>query len=593
MTKENYLTSKLWPALAVIVTILVFLPSINYQFLTEWDDGYYVSGQHLQITLTNICYWLNAVTQKLYTPVSSYSLMIDYNLFANNSTGYHLHNLLLHCGSVLFFIAIMRQFKISPVIASGIALLWAIHPQRVPSVVWIAERKDVLVVFFALASFYAFMRACKKQKFSFASPLLLLLSLGAKPAAVALPIVMLIYACCYHRKYKAIKWAIPSFATLILYLSWFFYVQSTQAPIQASFNFLQKFWIVPHNIMWYFSSALIPFQLNPIYPRLGPLDISYLPLFVGFFLLIALLFVTLITTNRLSLKLKIYLSIALFLSWGALFAPISGLLTIGAIDYADRYNYLPSLVIWLMIAIFFGGQLQKKWIKYDKLQKFIPLAFLLVLFSYWHLTWSYMPVWSNCENLFFRSVQWQYPNIKAIDILGTVAITDDNPQLLAIASEKYLTIANAGNKLSLYPEQIHRANWQNAGLFLGAYSQFLQGNLKASFPVFLELEKRVRRKKLSFYEKNGYIQKFWMALASCYLEYKQPKKALICLQNQLFVLKSDSSDALFNKGLAAFIKKDFASAKKHWEAANKLRPDDEKIIYNINIVKKLLALKQR
>ena len=230
--------------LAVIITILVFLPSINYDFLIAWDDAHYIKDTLFKITLTNMRHWLTAVTLGLYTPVSSYSLMIDYNLFGCNSTGYHLHNLLLHCGSVLFFIAIMRQLKISPIIASGIALLWAINPQRVPSVVWIAERKDVLVVFFALASFYTFMRACKKQKFSFASPLLLVLSLGAKPAAIALPAVMLIYTLCYHQKWKASKFAIPSFATIILYLSWFFYVQSSQAPIRASFDFLQKFW--PH-----------------------------------------------------------------------------------------------------------------------------------------------------------------------------------------------------------------------------------------------------------------------------------------------------------------------------------------------------------
>jgi len=141
-----------WPMLAVIVTVIVFIPSINYRFLPEWDDSHYLASQHLKLTLDNLRYWLTGTTQGLYTPVTSYSFMIDYNLFSHNPAGCRILNLLLHCGSVLFLIVILKRLRVSPLIAAAAALLWAVYPQRIPSVVWIAERKDVLAVFFALAS---------------------------------------------------------------------------------------------------------------------------------------------------------------------------------------------------------------------------------------------------------------------------------------------------------------------------------------------------------------------------------------------------------------------------------------------------------
>lgn len=580
---RKYLSDKFWILFAVIITAAVYIPAVNYDFL--WDDGYYLAEKHMQFSLSNIQYWLTHTAQFLYSPVTLYSLMIDYNLFSDSQIAYHIHNLLLHCCSVILFIAIMKKLRISVPIAAAVAILWAVHPQRIPSVVWISERKDILVVFFALASVYAYIAAYQKKKFSIMSPFFLVLSLGAKPAAIGLVIVMLVYTFRHKRRWREIKFAVPCIVATICYFAWFSYMNKLDAPVSSGAGMLEKLWIITHNTMWYLCSGFVPFQLNPIYPRVIPPDSSYLPLVGGFILLAIVLCAGVSMVKRASLKLKIWFVIGMGLCWGAIFMPVSGLYTIGMVDYADRYNYLLSAVTWVMLAILLR-QTRAKWMKNNVLKKLLPAVFAFSLCFYWYMTWSYMPVWSNCEILFFRAVQWEYPNPKAVESMAIVGIERNNLKLIEPASQKFLTLANSGDKLPFYPEQVHRAVWHHSGWFLKAYAMYLQGNRAGAFPIFVNLQKLAEKKRLRFYKRNCYSEKLFGSLASCYLSLKRPKDALVALESQLRVLKPDSFEALFNKGLTAFIKKDFASAIKYWEAASAMRPKDERVIYNLKAARK-------
>lgn len=97
-------------------------------------------------------------------------------------------------------------------------------------------------------------------------------------------------------------------------------------------------------------SAFVPFQLNPVYPRISPFSIEYLSLICGFILLTGIVGAAFFKAGKPYLKLKIWLFISFALCWGALFAPVSGITEIGTIDYCDRYNYLPSIVTWVKLA---------------------------------------------------------------------------------------------------------------------------------------------------------------------------------------------------------------------------------------------------
>jgi tetratricopeptide (TPR) repeat protein len=574
----------IWGCAAALIVLFLFIPSVNYPFLLEWDDVHYLFNGKMVISIDNLRHWLTGTTQKLYSPVTMYSLMIDGWLFGKHQMGYHVHSLLLHCGSVLLLYLLLRHFKVSCLIAGFIALLWGIHPQRVPSVVWLSERKDILAIFFALAAMLAFVKSCDKKRFSLLAPLLLLLSLGAKPAAIGLPVVMLIYLLFRHKDLKVLRFLVLPLCVTVFYLCCFFYMQPNIVNMAIDFNFLRTLIVVSHNIMWYFINGMIPFELNPVYPKVSGSLTGNAMLVVVFILFCSLFVIGLLLIKKMTSKVKISLVVAMALSWGALFLPISGIWEIGSTDYCDRYNYLISVIPWILIALILECFRRQKSLK---LMKAAGVAALILLGGYWYLNWTYQPVWSSCDSLFVRSVQWQYPNAKAVENLGWTAVNKDNPDLAELAASKFLNLAAASDQLELPPKLIHREVWQCSGMFLGAYALFLRGDIKEALPVFVQLGRLAENGRLKFYDKFNYPRKMWGALASCYLKMGNAQQALECLKKQLAILPPNSFDALFNQGLASFIQRDFAGAEKCWAAAIVLRPGDQKLIYNLKAVKKL------
>ena len=93
-----------------------------------------------------------------------YSLMVDKALFGIEPLPCRIHNFLLHfLGSIFFYLTLRKYFKIPLLIAFFSVLLWAVHPQKVESVAWIAERKDVLSGALFLASYYFFLGSMKAK----------------------------------------------------------------------------------------------------------------------------------------------------------------------------------------------------------------------------------------------------------------------------------------------------------------------------------------------------------------------------------------------------------------------------------------------
>jgi len=97
-------------------------------------------------------------------PLTWLSHMLDVQLFGLDAGWHHLHSLALHTGSVLLlFLALQRMSKaVWP--SAFAAALFAVHPVRVESVAWAAERKDVLSVFFGMLSLWAYVRYVEARK---------------------------------------------------------------------------------------------------------------------------------------------------------------------------------------------------------------------------------------------------------------------------------------------------------------------------------------------------------------------------------------------------------------------------------------------
>ena len=97
-------------------------------------------------------------------PLTSISLMLDAQIFGLNPGGYHFTNVLLHTIGVLLLFFALRQMTGAVWRSAFVAALFAIHPLRAESVVWISERKDVLSGVFFFLALLAYVRYAREPR---------------------------------------------------------------------------------------------------------------------------------------------------------------------------------------------------------------------------------------------------------------------------------------------------------------------------------------------------------------------------------------------------------------------------------------------
>ncbi|MCG8414097.1 MAG: hypothetical protein MI746_07745, partial [Pseudomonadales bacterium] len=144
--------------------------------LLQWDDVAYVSSNDW---VTNPS-WQGLIA--LFTeyrvfnwhPITWLSYIPEYALCGDNAACYKATNIVLHsinallvfvlCGAILRLITI-KSDHVEPsdnhlvfVTSFTAALLFAVHPQHTESVIWVAERKDLLCAAFYLAALITYLR---------------------------------------------------------------------------------------------------------------------------------------------------------------------------------------------------------------------------------------------------------------------------------------------------------------------------------------------------------------------------------------------------------------------------------------------------
>ena len=176
------------------ITFIAFLPALQCGF-TNWDDDTHVVD-NLAIRAISFHNLSQVFTSSIgyYQPLPMLTFMAEYRLFGLNPHAFHCTSVLLHCLNVLLVFALI--YALSGKYSTGllVSLLFAVHPLRVESVAWIAERKDLLSSFFYLLSliFYVTYSRGNRRKYFYGSILSLVFSLLSKPMAVSQPFVLLL-----------------------------------------------------------------------------------------------------------------------------------------------------------------------------------------------------------------------------------------------------------------------------------------------------------------------------------------------------------------------------------------------------------------
>jgi tetratricopeptide (TPR) repeat protein len=133
-------------------TLFVFWPVVHFDFV-NFDDPDYVTNPHVTkgLTLGGIVWAFGT-----WHPITWISHMLDAQLFGKDPAGPHFVNLLLHAANSVLLFLVLRRFTKALWPSAFLAALFALHPVQVESVAWVAERKGVLSMFFGLLCLWAY-----------------------------------------------------------------------------------------------------------------------------------------------------------------------------------------------------------------------------------------------------------------------------------------------------------------------------------------------------------------------------------------------------------------------------------------------------
>src|SRR5689334_8186749 len=227
--------------------LVAFAPAFTAG-VTNWDDDLYVRAPESQrISAGTFTHFVFGS----FHPLTIFSFAIEQQLFGRNAFLLHATNVVLHAASAVLLFFLLQELGAVSFGAFAGALLWAIHPLRVESVVWIAERKDVLCTLFFVAALIAYGR--RRLMLTFA---LFALALLSKGMAVTFPLAML--SVDYLQRRKALLEKIPFFAMSAAFAAIGFAGQQPKATVTGLPLVCQTF-------LSYLGKVFLPIRLNAIY----------------------------------------------------------------------------------------------------------------------------------------------------------------------------------------------------------------------------------------------------------------------------------------------------------------------------------------
>ena len=448
-----------------LVTAALYWPMLHHPFINVDDEQYITSNPHVQAGLTwpGIVWAFENTEAANWHPLTWISHMLDCQLFGLNPGGHHLTNLIFHVANTLLLFLWLKQITGALWRSALVAALFAWHPLRVESVAWAAERKDVLSAFFWMLALIAYTRYAQNgesrgvkghertSRFRsrltcrldyFLALLFFACGLMSKPMVVTLPFVLLLldfwplerfsrFTSHVSRSEKtstpinreqaeSAAWLIceklPFFALTLAGSVVTYLVQKSGGAVwsAAALSFHARVANALLAYVRYLSKTFWPADLAIIYPYPRHWPVMTV---LGAALMLAIwsgLFVRRARQNP-------YLPVGWFWFLGT-FIPAIGLVQVGAQSMADRYTYLPSIGLYILIVWGLNDFLnfRPRWRKMVMLAGGLALAGCLVC------TGIQLNYWQSSIKLLMHAIDVTTDNFVALHFLGRAL--DDSGQ---------------------------------------------------------------------------------------------------------------------------------------------------------------------
>src|SRR5439155_26807779 len=146
------------------------------------------------LTWRGIAWAFTHVHSQNWHPLTTISHMLDCQLFGVNPGAHHLVNVFFHSIAAVLLFILLQQMTSNVWASAFVAAIFAIHPLRVESVAWIAERKDVLSGVFFMLTLIAYVAYTRKQTIGRYLTMSILFACGlmSKPMLITTPFILLL-----------------------------------------------------------------------------------------------------------------------------------------------------------------------------------------------------------------------------------------------------------------------------------------------------------------------------------------------------------------------------------------------------------------
>jgi len=570
----------IYPLLALLV-FAAYSPILHNGFVNFDDNVYVYENPHVLsgLNLAGLKWVWGTAYASNWHPITWLSHMLDCQLYGLKPAGHHVTSLLLHLASALLLLAVLKRMTGSLWCSTLVAAFFALHPLRVESVAWVAERKDVLSVFFLMLTLLAYTHHVQKSKatqkietpgpqslVSKLGPLasgpycmsLLFFALGlmSKPMLVTLPVLLLLLDYWPLRRFTFIGTAGQSkkLRPLVLEKLPFFAMAAASCAVtlwaQTQGDAIRSLARVPWELR--FSNVFVSYvrYLGKIF---WPTDLAVLyPLpdawpgwlvATSCLLLGGVTVVTVVTARR-------YPFLLVGWSWYLLtLVPVIGLVQVGRQSIADRYTYMPS--IGLFIAVVWA--LREIANRRPRLRMLLVVVAAVCLTACDGMTWLQLHYWKNSKALFAHAAKVTTRNFVAHSNLGWELMAEG--KLSEAIAEYDLAVQYEPNEAGV------RADRAMALAKAGRYPEAI-----TSFQTALQLK-----------------PEFVLALKNLGVvlgELGRYREAAVEFE-RLVQLTPQDADAQFNLALAFRMSGQSALAVPHYRATLRLKPDQPEALNDL------------
>jgi len=570
-------TAEFFPAAAIFLSVvLLYLPTVRFA-ADVLDDVYYTQPlTEKELNWSGVRTYLLAPTLNLPSPLVKITFLADRVIWGEKhfSAGLHFSNILIFAVSavLLYFLArsltvrylrkapgggIRQRLRLPPAWAAMAAVIWAWHPQRVESVAWVSERKDVLLAVLFFAALLTFIRAYRRGGTGAAAFVLFLLSFAVKPMLITFPLVLWVWMKTESGKFftkRNIGMLLPYLLSVIA--AGCFYLQRSSSGLfdpeygTPYFRLRAICW----NLGSYFQSALVPVDLIPFRPFYNPQDCSLIPALLAAG---CLLFLAAAAPKCGIIRDNILPVILLF---PAMLLPVCGIVRIGNCDWADRYNLLPSVFLLFPVIFLLRGVCVRR--KVPESRVFIILGVYALFLA--GRTYLYEDSWRSYKAVRLASIiDVKRPNYRILFLHSAQAFIERD---FKAAGEMALSISPDSEAAPLDRKMIYLYHRSMGGL-LGAL------NSKHRDDACRELTELVLGPdayKLNFIS-SGFLDMMVLTAAPWHAEHGRTDTA-VELHRIADKFGQDASLKRLHRTRAALLRKNIAAAEKELFLLRKSAP---------------------